>query len=216
MEATARELSVPTTMETKACGTLRLSQGGVSLAPRCLRSHHGVGNGGGRSLSTAARASPSRSSELDSLFSSSLLDDGALFDRRLDQMFRESERMQEEVQRQLARQRGQTYRRESRSEEKTANGYRKTYSSVTIYGGGVSQGRAGLTQGAAGTLPILLPVLAWAVLGSRFYSAFSLTRFRADPKTKVTFSLLWPLLCLVSARFRKEFWGALRGSGAAE
>jgi len=32
----------------------------------------------------------------------------------------------------------------------------------------------------------------------------------------VTFSLLWPLLCLVSARFRKEFWGALRGSGAAE
>lgn len=42
------------------------------------------------------------------------------FDRRMDDMFRESERMQEELQRQLTQSRGagQTYRRENRTEEK--------------------------------------------------------------------------------------------------
>ncbi|QDZ25632.1 hypothetical protein HOP50_18g81740 [Chloropicon primus] len=171
---------------------------------------------------TCALSSSSGRSDFEALFEDSAaspfgrgLND---FDRRMDDMFRESERMQDELERQLTQSRGagRTYRRENRTEEKLKDGgSRKSYysESITVYGPGgeggayESVGRLGPNFGSSSAL--FLPLAAWLAFGARFYSSFSRTTFKPEVKNRVMFSLLWPVLVLTSSKFRKEFWKAL-------
>ena len=160
----------------------------------------------------------------DSLFDDPLFRDfGAEFrdmDRRMDNMFKESERLQLELEKQARQGNGRTYRRENSSQESLqGGGMRKSYfsESVTIYGGENSgtYGNPSYAASAASTIPVIFSVICWmttivyAAGMAAFYCTYDKTSFKARNRT--LFAFLWPFLFVFNEKFRQEFKKALKG-----
>lgn len=64
---------------------------------------------------------------------------------------------------------------------------------------------------------VLYPALHagfWAAATAAFHRRYHLTTYREGSRWQML--LLWPLLLLTSAEFRRQFWAALRGRRAPE
>ena len=179
----------------------------------------------GLRLSSSASPSPAvaRAGARGVVRCRSLFDSSDPFERefdRMDEMFREAERMQARAEKELRGQGARTWKREGKSEERLQGGAtrRAFYSeSVTIYGG-LGGGAVGPTQSPASApspLGLAIPTLFWlgtiayAAAAAAFWAQFDRTRFRNA--RALPFALLWPVLFLADPGFRQDFRRAVLG-----